>query len=130
MAQNLDLGCVFGYRIPAPLVPGVPTKTRLQSRTKKFKSHFGFAGGASVGAQNGLVRDFREAGVNDITFLDFVKHLPLFTRLHQDIVDNPLERRASETRGMRKASVCGGNGGVLSWILARILYIRFESKNR
>ena len=36
MAQNLKLICVLR---PAPLVPGVPTKTRLESSIKKFKPH-------------------------------------------------------------------------------------------
>ena len=31
----------WAYRIPAPLVPGVPTKTRLESECKKkFKPHY------------------------------------------------------------------------------------------
>ena len=38
-AQHLDLRCVLLYRIPAPLVPGIPTKTRLESSIKKFKPY-------------------------------------------------------------------------------------------
>ena len=36
-ASGFEMG--FCYRIPAPKVPGVPTKTRLESRLKKFKLH-------------------------------------------------------------------------------------------
>ena len=34
--RNIWIRDVFCYRIPAPLVPGVPTKTRLESSIKKF----------------------------------------------------------------------------------------------
>ena len=37
MVQHLDSRCVL---LPAPLVPGVPTKPRLESSIKKFKPHF------------------------------------------------------------------------------------------
>ena len=37
MAQHLDSRW---YRIPAPLVPRVPTKPRCESALKKFEPHF------------------------------------------------------------------------------------------
>ena len=40
--SNIWIRDVFCYRIPAPLVPGVPTKTRLESSIKKFKPHATF----------------------------------------------------------------------------------------
>ena len=51
MAQhldNLDSSCVLR---PAPLVPGVPSKTRLESRIKKFNPPFQFSGAAVCGPQ-------------------------------------------------------------------------------
>ena len=43
MNQNVwirDTCFAIGSRVPAPLVPGVPTKTRLESNIKKFNPHF------------------------------------------------------------------------------------------
>ena len=38
--RSIWIRVVFCYRIPAPLVLVVPTKTRLESSTKKFNPHF------------------------------------------------------------------------------------------
>jgi len=67
------------------------------------------AGGVSTGVEHTLLSNFEQLGYDAVTFLDFVKYLPLFAALHKDIITDPFNRRASATTQMR-----GVNQDILS----------------
>ena len=71
MAQHLDSRCVFiwcyFHRIPVPLVPGVPTKTRLESRMKKFNPHLIYA--TAFSGINHYIGDVQASVPRSVPFL-------------------------------------------------------------
>lgn len=53
------------------------------------------AGGVSQRNEDSVMQHFRDQGIEELSFLDYLSYIPLFVFIHDNILSNPLSTHRS-----------------------------------